>query len=130
MRAVWEIPHGPARMAGGYASAASAVGRHMKGSGLQPVLTETFTGSAAWGSMSASARGVLEGMLELAFRRANGWAVDSSAKEMSQWFGAELGLPPAEILGGLRELEEGGYLTKSSMGTGMRYVVKAPLEEP
>lgn len=97
---------------------------------MQPLLTEAFTESAAWGAMSESARGVLEGILELAFRRASGWAVDSSAKEMSQWFGAELGLPPADILGGLRELEASGYLTKTSIGIGTRYVVRAPLEEP
>lgn len=97
---------------------------------MQPSLTAEFTESAAWGALSAPARGVLEGMLELAFRRAGGWAVDSSAKEMSQWFGRELGLPPADILAGLRELEAGGYLAKSSMGTVMRYVVKVPLEEP
>lgn len=117
-------------MAGEGAPAASGVGRAPKGSVLQPFLTAAFTESAAWGAMSESARGVLKGMLELAFRRAAGWTVDSSAKEMSQWFGAELGLPPAEILGGLRELEAGGFLSKSSTGMGMRYVVQAPLDEP
>lgn len=97
---------------------------------MQPSLTAEFVESEEWGALSESARGVLRGMLELAFRRPGGWAVDSTPKEMSQWFGRELGLPPAEILGGLKELEEAGHLSKGRMGTGTRYVVKAPVEEP
>ena len=68
-------------------------------------------------------------MLELAFRRDAGWAVDSTPKEMSDWFGRELRTPPAAILAGLRELEAAGYLCRGRGGTGSRFIVKAPLVE-
>ena len=95
---------------------------------LQPALTAEFTASAGWLGLSAPARGVLRGVLELAFRRDGGWSVDSTPKEMSQWFGRELSMPPATILEVLRELEGAGYLCKGRSAVGCRFVVRAPVE--
>ncbi len=96
---------------------------------MQPVLTDEFTASPGWGRLSTTAQRVLVAVLELSFRRDGGWAVDSTAREMSDWFGRELSTTPATILGVLRELEAAGYLCKGRSGAGSRFVVKAPVVE-
>lgn len=95
---------------------------------MQPALTAEFTASPEWNSLSTLAQGVLQGVLELAFRRDSGWAVESTPKEMSNWFGRELSTTPATILVVLRELEAAGLLCQGRSGSRSRFVVKAPIE--
>jgi hypothetical protein len=96
---------------------------------LQPELTSEFMESAEWGRLSADAQGVLRGVLQLAFRRDGDWSVESTPKEMSDWFGRELSRTPATIVAVLRELEAAGYLRKGRSSFGCRFVVKAPIVE-
>lgn len=96
---------------------------------MQPSLAESFTASPEWLRLSAPARGVLRGVLELAIHRDGEWSVDGTSKELSDWFGRELSMPPMKILAGLRELDEAGYLRKGRRGFGNRFVLTAPLVE-
>ncbi len=96
---------------------------------MQPALSESFLESPQWSRLSASARGVLQGMLELAIPRDGEWFVDGTPKELSEWFGRELHVKPSAILAGLRELDMAGYLKKGRRGFGSRFILAAPLVE-
>ena len=96
---------------------------------MQPALTDSFTQSPEWQRLSAAAQGVLRGVLVLAIHRDGEWGVDGSARDMSDWFGRELGMAPGVILAGLRELEGAGYLRKGRRGMVNRFIVGAPLIE-
>lgn len=94
---------------------------------MQPELTHEFIASAEWDRLSEDAQGVLRGVLELAFRRDGAWSVEGTPKQMGEWFGRELGQPPARIQVVLRELEEAGYLCRGRGPLSSRFVVKAPV---
>jgi hypothetical protein len=94
---------------------------------VQPTLSPTFVSSPGWSRLSPAAQGVLKGILELAIHRDGAWCVDGTPKELSDWFGRELSLAPAKILGVLRELDDAGYLRKGRRGVSSRFILSAPL---
>lgn len=87
------------------------------------MLAGSFLASPQWERLSAPARGVLQGVLEIAIPRDGEWFIDGTPKELSEWFGSALQVKPSAILAGLRELDEAGYLRKGRRGFGSRFVL-------
>lgn len=95
---------------------------------MQPELSDIFVRSAQWEQLSPGARAALQGMLQFAMRRHCDWVVEGTAKQLGDWLGAELGIAPAQIVAGLRELDAAGYVRRAPRA-GQGFIVSAPVVE-
>ncbi len=95
---------------------------------MQPVLSEPFLKSSQWRRLSPAARGTLKGMLQFVIRRDVEWAVEGTDQQLAKWLGAELDMPPVEIVGGLKELDAAGLVRRGRYSPHRHLVVAAPMD--
>lgn len=98
---------------------------------MHPALDSSFLNSPKWAGLSKPAQCALQGLLQFAQRRHCDWVVEGTPKQLGDWIGPEANLSSANIVEGLRELNNAGCIRRgrTRSGVGTSFVLQAPIVE-